>query len=839
MFNILILLFGLLASPAFAQNTTCATRPQGDSSNACASTRFVHGATDNMGVTSIAALRAATLTNTQIVTVAGYYTPGDGGGGQFIQVPSDTTSADNSCTIIRDAAGNRFYRTSSQTTNRINVRWCGAKADDTTAQQSIFQNAISISLTYNTSNGGGGIYIPGKVTNNTFDPTVTSSCYLLSAGVTLPSTTTNNVGWDFNNPFVVEGDGKGQTCIHYTGTDKYTFSNSGIGGTTNRDQNAGLIFRDMTFVGPKSYTNSACAIGTNNQHVPQFKRIQFFGYVGTGSWSSDPVGGCAIHLYSYQSGGSFGPVLEDLEFGIQKFQTLSGNAVYSLDDLRSYGMRSGVRIDGPYNTSGKVSDVRIIRPRAEAVMVGLFRVESSGSAWSSGVGSSQNIAASDGFYANYVSHSLEKGVLDGAASTTVVTLRSAAGTYLYSGSQLVTSDTGGPLIVRIQDPNGIYQARYISAASGRQVTVGSAFPFIPIYYTATATAGTASTITLPVGASGTNNAYRHSTLTITGGTCSGSSGDVSAYNGTTRVVTISLGCTPDATSVVLIQSNYEVGYSDPTAQAEWPSAAQVIGHVWYSRQGNGFQTTDTNGYFENSVMIVLGGTSTGCLTTSTQIGCVPPNARPAVTFINPNTNVSRGWSGLYEDGSAFVPNALSSLNVLSAGSVWAHNIQGSTIVGDPQFMFNVNPLMYMVRNGTGHTIYPGDVVVFDNNGGGAAQNNVIDPSGSTTNYKCLIVTAPAGALEPNFTSGGLATVAFPGQFVRINIYNSAATAVAVGDEVIAQAGTVGILDGNGSGTTVGAGSVTTQQLSNSCAKMLQSATGGVAGAGTTLRAVAR
>jgi len=41
------LLFLLLASPAWAQNPTCPTRPTGDSSNACASTAFVQGAVTN------------------------------------------------------------------------------------------------------------------------------------------------------------------------------------------------------------------------------------------------------------------------------------------------------------------------------------------------------------------------------------------------------------------------------------------------------------------------------------------------------------------------------------------------------------------------------------------------------------------------------------------------------------------------------------------------------------------------------------------------------------------------------------------------------------------------
>lgn len=41
MFSILTVLFGLFVSPAMAQNVTCATRPAGDNSNACASTAFV------------------------------------------------------------------------------------------------------------------------------------------------------------------------------------------------------------------------------------------------------------------------------------------------------------------------------------------------------------------------------------------------------------------------------------------------------------------------------------------------------------------------------------------------------------------------------------------------------------------------------------------------------------------------------------------------------------------------------------------------------------------------------------------------------------------------------
>jgi len=49
MIPILAFLLSLLASPALAQNVTCATRPAGDSSNACASTAFVSTAVSGGG----------------------------------------------------------------------------------------------------------------------------------------------------------------------------------------------------------------------------------------------------------------------------------------------------------------------------------------------------------------------------------------------------------------------------------------------------------------------------------------------------------------------------------------------------------------------------------------------------------------------------------------------------------------------------------------------------------------------------------------------------------------------------------------------------------------------
>jgi len=54
MFRLITLLFTLAVSPALAQNVTCATRPPGDNSNACASTAFVSTAVSGGGGSSVA-----------------------------------------------------------------------------------------------------------------------------------------------------------------------------------------------------------------------------------------------------------------------------------------------------------------------------------------------------------------------------------------------------------------------------------------------------------------------------------------------------------------------------------------------------------------------------------------------------------------------------------------------------------------------------------------------------------------------------------------------------------------------------------------------------------------
>ena len=79
--------------------------------------------------------------------------------------------------------------------------------------------------------------------------------------------------------------------------------------------------------------------------------------------------------------------------------------------------------------------------------------------------------------------------------------------------------------------------------------------------TGTAQAGAAGTITLQAGATSITNAFNRSYIYIISGTGSGQSREITAYNGTTKVATVTpnWGVNPDATSVyrIVTQEHYE------------------------------------------------------------------------------------------------------------------------------------------------------------------------------------------------------------------------------------------------------------------------------------------
>lgn len=78
-------------------------------------------------VNNIATLRTVPKSANSRVFVLGYYTPGDGGGGEYIYLPADTTSLDDSGTLIVNPTDNGRWKLSDS--GSISVKQFGAKGD--------------------------------------------------------------------------------------------------------------------------------------------------------------------------------------------------------------------------------------------------------------------------------------------------------------------------------------------------------------------------------------------------------------------------------------------------------------------------------------------------------------------------------------------------------------------------------------------------------------------------------------------------------------------------------------------------------------------------------------
>lgn len=126
-----------------------------------------------MTLENMAALKAATPSTTDIATIKGYHTAGDGGGGDFYW-DSSATEADNQGTIIESTTTStgrwkRIYPEGS-----INVKWFGAQTGTLTDQSAAFNKAIQA-----LSASGGELFIP-------------AGAYELYGGITLVSNLTIN-----------------------------------------------------------------------------------------------------------------------------------------------------------------------------------------------------------------------------------------------------------------------------------------------------------------------------------------------------------------------------------------------------------------------------------------------------------------------------------------------------------------------------------------------------------------------------------------------------------------------------------------------------------------------
>jgi hypothetical protein len=120
--------------------------------------------------------------------------------------------------------------------------------------------------------------------------------------------------------------------------------------------------------------------------------------------------------------------------------------------------------------------------------------------------------------------------------------------------QLATGNSTGQVTVATNNDKTGYTASTVSDKTGYSLAAADSY----INASGTATAGTASTITLAVGSSAVTNFYVGDLVKITSGTGAGQGRMITAYNGGTRVATIAPNwiTNPDSTSV------YQVMFDD-------------------------------------------------------------------------------------------------------------------------------------------------------------------------------------------------------------------------------------------------------------------------------------
>jgi hypothetical protein len=107
-------------------------------------------------VNSMSDLRALTaVTSNADVTLRGYYTAGDGGGGRFYWDPNSTESDDGGITIVptSNPPTGRWKRTDQ---SEINVKWFGAVGDGVTPDSMSIQAALD----YVNRKHGGKVFLP-------------------------------------------------------------------------------------------------------------------------------------------------------------------------------------------------------------------------------------------------------------------------------------------------------------------------------------------------------------------------------------------------------------------------------------------------------------------------------------------------------------------------------------------------------------------------------------------------------------------------------------------------------------------------------------------------------
>lgn len=303
-------------------------------------------------VATYAAMQALTPTgwiDGNIVILTGYYTEGDGGGGLFTWMATDT-AADNGGTICKTtAATGRLHRINAGSVGNaksttLDVRWFGGIPDGASDRSAAF-NAAFQALPAGSSEGT--IYAP-------------AGAYVITAGILWNAAA-------YGGHAVLKGDGP--TTILQTNSDNTTFEYNGnaiyscgvqdiqFQAITTRSNNAKTcyIHNNGGAGGYTNVTNVRFTTQGNALYLSQSGLLNIFGVTGdtTGNHTTlDRCSGTVANCYIRSSGGT-APTLHML--GLMTSINWTGGGIAGVGPVSSAGaagMSATVHVDnltGPVN----------------------------------------------------------------------------------------------------------------------------------------------------------------------------------------------------------------------------------------------------------------------------------------------------------------------------------------------------------------------------------------------------------------------------------------------------------------------------------------------------------
>ncbi len=270
-------------------------------------------------VPTMAALRSmpvSNLTDKLVLTLSGYYTPGDGGGGLFIY-NAGSSAVDNGGTVIKPSVGpGRWIRSF---TGAINVLFFGTKGDGSTDDTLAIQGAINALQSYR-----GSVYIP-------------RAAYKITTSLTL------SAGGGAGNPTIIYGDGQATQIINACGSNTPTFSFAGV---------SYWVLRDLLLSGNSTNKNDGvlvCKDGSGNQSARFLIENVVACMAGRGfvlqNTNTGTIRACKIWPSSNSGSFTVTPVVSggDISHGVYLTGTFCNDiSIYDLDCQPQSGYAAGM-----------------------------------------------------------------------------------------------------------------------------------------------------------------------------------------------------------------------------------------------------------------------------------------------------------------------------------------------------------------------------------------------------------------------------------------------------------------------------------------------------------------